>query len=98
MRGLFCCRHTNLPPLSEGKESRAVPLNTSSLACGGGLRRREWGLSWRTCAALLVAMLSSTQLAHAASEPAFPSKPLRLVTSEIGGSADVAARLVALGL
>ena len=43
-------------------------------------------------------MLSSTQLAHAASEPAFPSKPLRLVTSEIGGSADVAARLVALGL
>ncbi|HEV7391809.1 MAG TPA: hypothetical protein VGO08_09210 [Burkholderiales bacterium] len=39
-----------------------------------------------------------TLVANAAGEPAFPHRPIRLVTSEVGGSADIGARLLAQGL
>ncbi|MGZ5152311.1 MAG: Bug family tripartite tricarboxylate transporter substrate binding protein [Burkholderiales bacterium] len=48
--------------------------------------------------AVLFSIATWTLLANAAGEPAFPHRPIRLVTSEVGGSADIGARLLAQGL
>ena len=50
----------------------------------------------RTRVALLSLLLTAS-VAHGA-DPAYPTRPVRLVTSEIGGSADAGARLMAHGL
>ena len=42
--------------------------------------------------------LASNAAAAATPQPAYPTKPVRIVTSEVGGSQDVIARLIAPGL
>jgi len=55
--------------------------------------------SRRPAAALaFVAALACAQYATAAAPPPYPARPIRLVTSEIGGSQDVAARILAAGI
>jgi hypothetical protein len=48
--------------------------------------------------AVFLSIATWTLVANAAGEPAFPHRPIRLVTSEVGGSADIGARLLAQGL
>src|SRR3954470_13836564 len=43
-------------------------------------------------------LFASSVVAAAPESQSYPTKPIRFVTSEIGGSADVAARLTAQGL
>src|SRR4051794_39410392 len=49
-------------------------------------------------AARALSILAMALFASAAAAQPFPNKPIRVVTSEVGGSADVGARLIAQGL
>ncbi len=53
----------------------------------------------RVLPALLLILTGTTAInTHAASAPAYPAKPIRIVTSLAGGGNDFAARVMALGL
>ena len=51
----------------------------------------------RLTAGLSIALISLTGV-HSACAQSFPNKPIRIITSEIGGGADFVARIVAQGL
>ena len=47
---------------------------------------------------LLVVLLACSAIAADAAEPSYPSRAIRIITSEAGGGNDLQARLVARGL